>query len=185
MSPSVPRTLASASDDKTIRLWDLRTRRPLAKLSPGGRVFSVDFSRDGRTLASGGDDNTVGLWDVGTEKRLGTLTGHADWVYSVAVSPDVRTLASVSDDKTIRLWDVGTQQQVGKLTGTDSVLSVAFSRDGTLAYGDDTAIPLREDVLWDDTAALRDEVCTLVGTGLSKAEWDQYVDDISYRPGCS
>ncbi|MGH9856171.1 MAG: WD40 repeat domain-containing protein, partial [Blastocatellia bacterium] len=53
------RTLASGSDDQTLRLWDVATRQPLATLKGHeDSVWSVAFSPDGRTLASGSDDQT-------------------------------------------------------------------------------------------------------------------------------
>ena len=133
------RTLASASDDKTIRLWDARTHRQLGQPLTGHTDFvnTVAFSPDGRTLASASFDKTIRLWDVRTHRQLGQpLTGHTDSVDSVAFSPDGRTLASAGSDKTIRLWDVRTHRQLGQpLTGhTDYVNTLAFSPDGrTLA----------------------------------------------------
>ncbi len=74
------RTLASASDDRTVRLWDLSDR---ARPSPLGApltghtswVVSVAFAPDGRTLASTSDDRTVRLWDL---TSLNDLFDHAD-----------------------------------------------------------------------------------------------------------
>ena len=59
------RTLASASDDRTVRLWDVRTHKQLGAPLTGhtDSVESVAFSPDGRTLASASDDKTVRLWD--------------------------------------------------------------------------------------------------------------------------
>jgi WD40 repeat protein/energy-coupling factor transporter ATP-binding protein EcfA2 len=126
-------TLATASDDKTVRLWDVRTHRRLGTLADDAdAVLSVAFSPDGRTLATGGYDATARIWDVGTRRLLGRLRGHTDSVLDVAFSPDAKTLATAGFDETARLWSLRTRRQVGKpLIGhTDAVAHVVFSPDG-------------------------------------------------------
>ena len=141
-------TLASASDDETIRLWDVSTGELFRTLTGHTvRVSSVSFSPDGQTLASGSRDRTIRLWDVSTGETLRTLTGHTREVNSISFSPDGQTLASGSSDETIRLWDVSTGDVVRTLTGhTSWVRSVSFSPDGrTLA----SASPDEAIRLWD------------------------------------
>ena len=60
------KTLASASSDKTVILWDVASRKPLGEPLKGHQsaVLSVAFSPDGKTLASASADRTVILWDV-------------------------------------------------------------------------------------------------------------------------
>ncbi|MBD2439904.1 ribosome assembly protein 4 [Nostoc sp. FACHB-110] len=131
-------TLASGSDDNTIKLWDVSTGKLLKTLSGhNDSVWSVSFSPDGKTLASGSRDKTIKLWDVSTGKLLKTLSGHSNWVNSVSFSPDGQTLASGSSDKTIKLWDVSTGKLLKTLSGHSNwVNSVSFSPDGkTLASG--------------------------------------------------
>jgi WD40 repeat protein len=184
------RTLAAGGRDRIIWLWNVRTNerlRPL--LGHTGAVYSVAFSPDGRTLASAGDNKLIRLWDLRTHKQLATpLSGHTDTVYSVAFSPDGRTLASGGADTTIRLWDVRSHTQLGTpLSGhSDAVYSVAFSPDGrTLASGGaDTTIRLWDRILWRSLPELQTEVCGLVGSGLSTAEWSQYAGGIPYRHTC-
>ena len=133
------RTLASGSEDKTIRLWDVVASEHKQTLTVHkSTVSSVAFSPDGHTLASGSWDDTVRLWDTVTGEQKRILTGHTDSVKSVAFSPDGRTLASGSWDNTVRLWDVVTGEHKQTLTGhTNFVSSVAFSPDGrTLASGE-------------------------------------------------
>ena len=104
-------TLASGSDDRTIRFWDVATGQHKATLEGHtGWVRSVAFSPDGQTLASGSDDRTIRLWDVAAGKLKATLTRHTSYVNSVVFSPDGQTLASGSSDDTIRFWELPSTQ---------------------------------------------------------------------------
>ena len=153
------KVLASGSDDKTIKLWDVGSRREIATLTGhSNEVLSVSFSPDGQVLASGSYE-TIKLWDVGSRREIATLKGHSNWVQSVSFSPDGQVLASGSYDKTIKLWDVGSRREIATLKGhSDVVYSVSFSPDGqVLASGSvDNTIKL-----WD--VGSRREIATLKG----------------------
>jgi WD40 repeat protein len=143
------RTLASGSNDQTIRLWDVARHTQLATLKGHtDTVTSVAFSPDGRTLASGSNDQTIKFWDSVRHVQLATLKGHTDAVTSVAFSPNGRTLASGSNDTNIILWNVAQHTKMTTLPGghTDWVTSVAFSPNGGILVSggyDDVLI------LWD------------------------------------
>ena len=131
-------TLASGSQDGTIRLWNPNNGN-LKRTLAGHRdaVNSVAFSPDGRTLASGSWDGTIRLWNPNNGNLKRTLTGHTDGISFVAFSPDGTTLASASGDQMIRLWNPNNGKHIRTLAGhTNMVDSVAFSPDGrTLASG--------------------------------------------------
>src|SRR5579862_6848414 len=140
------RMLATATNDGTVRLWDIASRRLLDDPLRGhkGAVSSVAFSLDGGTLASAGFDGTVRLWNVVSRRLSGdSLKGQTGIPLSVAFSADGKLLASASSDGTVRLWDVARRKPRGDaLNGhSDKVWSVAFSPDGKLlatASGDHT-----------------------------------------------
>src|SRR5262249_10372763 len=100
------KTLASASYDGTLILWDVPSGKERKSLrGHTGCVGSVAFNPEGKTVASAimgsaiadPDNKTIKLWEVTTGKERATLQGHKGMVYSVAFSPDGKTLASVSD----------------------------------------------------------------------------------------
>ena len=95
--------IASASYDKTVRLWDAHSGDQLNVLrGHEGRVFSVAFSPDGSRIASGSKDKTVRLWDVKSGKQVAILRGHRRLIRQVAFSPDGSRIASASEGKVRR-----------------------------------------------------------------------------------
>ena len=137
--------LASASYDKTIKLWDVATGKIITTISGhNSAVWSVAFSPDGKIFASGSDDKTIKLWNVVTGKNIATFSGHYSPVNSVAFSPDGKILASGSEDKTIKLWNINTNKIIITIANNSPVNSVVFSPDGKIlaAGGDDKTIRL-------------------------------------------
>jgi WD40 repeat protein len=124
--------LASASFDKTVRVWDAQTGQVVLDLQGHTSVvYSVAFSPDGNRLASASFDKTVKVWDAQTGQEVLSLKGHTDPVSSVAFSPDGKRLASGSYDQTVRVWDAHSGQRLLALQGhIFGVTSVCFSPDG-------------------------------------------------------
>ncbi len=125
-------TIVSASDDNTIRIWDVATGKKTKTLSGHiSFVWSVNFSPDGKYIVSGSGDKTIKLWDVATGKELKTLSGHSSTVSSVDFSPDGKYIASASYDRKIKLWDAATGKELKTFSGhNSSVNTVVFSPDG-------------------------------------------------------
>ncbi|WP_019503871.1 AAA-like domain-containing protein [Pleurocapsa sp. PCC 7319] len=126
------KTIASASADKTIRIWDVTTGNILQVLNGHDRsVTSISYSPDGKTIASASADKTIRIWDVTTGNILQVLTGHENSINNVTYSPDGKTITSASTDKTIRIWDVATGQELQTLSGhTRYVNDLSYSPDG-------------------------------------------------------
>ncbi|MFL5626166.1 MAG: WD40 repeat domain-containing protein [Ktedonobacteraceae bacterium] len=138
----------SASQDKTLRLWDVNSGETLRVFQ--GHTESVDtcaFSPDGRVALSTSADSTMRLWDVHNGKTLRVFTGHTEIVNGCAFSPDGRLALSASQDKTLRLWDVHSGETLRVFQGhRSSVEACAFSPDGRLALSASEDNTLR---LWD------------------------------------
>jgi WD40 repeat protein/serine/threonine protein kinase len=165
------RRLASASEDRTVKVWERSNGRVLLTLA-GHKdlVCGVTFSPDGTRLASASHDGSVRVWDAISGQKVFALQGHTDWVMGVAFSPDGHQLASAGHDATVRLWDMTNGREIGRLYGhTRSVSSVAFSPDGTKlasASGDKTV------KIWDlatgrETMALRGHTGEIKGIAFS------------------
>ncbi|NER30929.1 MAG: hypothetical protein F6J89_25735, partial [Symploca sp. SIO1C4] len=98
------KTIASASRDKTLKLWNLEGTLLHTLNGHSASVYSLAFSPDGKTIASASRDKTLKLWNLeGT--LLHTLNGHSASVISVTLSPDGKTIASASTDNTVILWN--------------------------------------------------------------------------------
>ena len=99
------RFFASASFDKSVRLWDGSTGKYVCALrNHVGAVYMVGWSSDSRMLISASKDSTLKVWDVKTRKMKFDLPGHADEVYAVDWSPDGQRVASGSKDKLLKIW---------------------------------------------------------------------------------
>jgi WD40 repeat protein len=133
------KTLASGSDDHSIKLWDVATGQNATTLKEEDPYLwgAVAFSPDGKLLATGGWFNKVKLWDVRTFKGKVLLDEHWQCPETVVVfSPDGKTLASGGVCRgAMKLFDV----QSGKCKATlvtwkgfnpEGVLAMAFTPDG-------------------------------------------------------
>jgi WD40 repeat protein/tetratricopeptide (TPR) repeat protein len=136
--------IASASKDKTIKLWDLKNRQDVKTfVQHTDAVTSVSFSPDGQVIASASKDKTVKLWNLD-----GTLLKdlkHNQSVINVIFSPNGKMLAAASEDNTVKIWThEGSRFQ--NLNHQDSLVSIVFSPDSKMI-----ATASKDDIitLWD------------------------------------
>ncbi|KAG7308539.1 Notchless protein 1 [Plutella xylostella] len=99
------RLIASASFDKSVKLWEAATGKFITTLRGHVQaVYTVAWSADSRLLLSSSADSTLKVWSMKTKKLELDLPGHADEVYAVDWSPDGACVASGGKDKVLKLW---------------------------------------------------------------------------------
>ena len=124
------RRLASGSEDKTTRVWDVASGRCEQVLQGHTNcIRDVAFAPDGRRLATASYDTTGRIWSVADGRCEQVLRGHAKEVHCVAWSPDGKVVATGSYDQSIRLWGPdGTS--IRSFDGLEShILSLTFTAD--------------------------------------------------------
>lgn len=121
--------LASASWDKTVKLWRRNGQLLHTLTGHTGGIWSVNFSPDGTTVASASRDRTVKLWRVSDAQQLATFE-HENSVSCVGFSPDGQILATVELDGMMRLWNLQGQLVQAFPTHGNAVMAIAWSPQG-------------------------------------------------------
>ncbi|CAB9496092.1 Probable histone-binding protein lin-53 [Seminavis robusta] len=106
-----PNMVGSVSDDKTVRLWDIRKTEPvhLVQNAHDNDINCIAFNPEKEfLLATGSADKTVAIWDMRNLKsKLHNLQGHTDQVYKIEWAPHNESiLASCSADRRVGIWDL-------------------------------------------------------------------------------
>jgi tetratricopeptide (TPR) repeat protein len=121
----------SASEDGTLRLWDLAGKKTLRTFTGhDGAVFCAAFTADGKRLFSGGVDRSLRLWDVESGRQQAEWYGHDAAISCLSIAPDGARVLTGSADGGALCWDVPTGRELCFLhvgTGVDFAL---FTPDG-------------------------------------------------------
>lgn len=119
-------TLASSSDDRTIRIWDLGTNE--CKFFLQGHTSAVFGLKQitSTVLASGSRDTTIKLWDTSSGRLIRTLKGHTGFIYwSLDLMDNEKTLVSGSIDQVIIKWNWSNGQMLSRVsTGNSYTVSI-------------------------------------------------------------
>lgn len=136
------RVIVSGAGDRTVRLWDLESRRPLARLTGHTDwVRDVAVARvEGKTVAvSVGHDRTLRMWDLAEREALGEPVRFSQKLYSVAVAAlDDRTVAIVGGAGRLWLYDLAAGERIGRPIAAHSAvifdIAVAETAQGTRVF---------------------------------------------------
>src|SRR5262249_54501187 len=133
------RQLASASGDRTVKVWDVARHRRLYTLSEAtAELYAVSYRPDGKELATGGVDRMLRVWDVSpTSAGLARSTfAHDGAVLRLAYGHDGQSLVSAGEDRAVKIWDAASLTERAHLDRqSDWPLGIALDNGGRLAVG--------------------------------------------------
>ncbi|KAL6888268.1 hypothetical protein ACP4OV_009294 [Aristida adscensionis] len=144
-NPKDTNTFASASLDRTIKIWSLGSPDPNFTLDGHSKgVNCVDYFTGGDRpyLISGSDDQTAKVWDYQTKSCVQTLEGHAHNVSAVCFHPELPIIITGSEDGTVRMWHSTTYRLENTLNyGLERVWALGYmkgSRRVVIGYDEGT-----------------------------------------------
>jgi WD40 repeat protein len=168
-------------DDNDTRLWDVKTRKVVAKWKGHtGVVEALCWSADGERVASGSWDGTARVWDVKRGKNILKIkTGH-DWVNAVTYSPDSSKFATGGgEENAVKIWNATTGELLNTLEHNEWVRSLAWTSDGNkLISGSYGPIRIFDTATWQQIAVL--EGHTHVVTAISLSPNNRLLASASY-----
>lgn len=148
-------TLASASRNGEVVLWDVATEKRRVTLTHDAAITNIAFRPDGNILAvstresspASRDDHhsrkaSIVLWDVATGERVATLASPGGSIERIAFSPNGERIAAVGVDHGVVVWDIQMRGIVYEIPvqadGKNAPHALAYSPDGKrIAIGDD------------------------------------------------
>ena len=132
--------LLSASTDKSIKLWDVKTGLLAKDVGRhGDMVRSALFLPGGDKVLSGADDGLIDIWSVGEGRLENTLVAREyGGVRGLAVSADGTLAVSSHESGTVVVWNLKERRKLHVLNGHQwPANAVAISPDGKLVVSGD------------------------------------------------
>ncbi|TKW19603.1 hypothetical protein SEVIR_4G031200v4 [Setaria viridis] len=144
-NPKDTNTFASASLDRTTKIWSLGSPDPNFTLDGHQKgVNCVDYFTGGDRpyLITGSDDSTAKVWDYQTKSCVQTLEGHTHNISAVCFHPELPIIITGSEDGTVRIWHSTTYRLENTLNyGLERVWAVGYmkgSRRMVIGYDEGT-----------------------------------------------
>uniref|UniRef100_A0A061QYC6 Coatomer subunit beta' n=1 Tax=Tetraselmis sp. GSL018 TaxID=582737 RepID=A0A061QYC6_9CHLO len=144
-NPKDTNTFASASLDRTVKVWSLGQPVPNFTLEGHEKgVNTVDYFSGGDRpyLITGADDKLVKVWDYQTKSCIQTLEGHSHNVSAVCFHPELPIILTGSEDGTVRIWHSTTYRLENTLNyGMERVWAISYVKgSNTIALGYDEGV---------------------------------------------
>lgn len=143
-------TLATGSEDLSIKLWDVqKPNAPQLELPDHvSQVSALSISPDNATVFAGDERGRCYLWNIETAKQLWNVRGHTRKVYAAEFTPDGQRIVTASGDQTVEQLDAATGQSMAGagLRHPEAVTDLCLTQDGqkVLTICDDGRIRLWE-----------------------------------------
>jgi hypothetical protein len=178
------RRVVSASDDGTLKVWELETGREISSLEIGGfeEVTDCAVTPDGRHAVVASNMGTLTVWELETGREVAVLKGHKEPVTGCVVTLDGRHVVSTSEDDTLRIWELETGREVARLKGhTSKVTACVVTPDGqrVVSASMDETLKVWELATGQEVATLRGHRRTVTscavtpdGQHVVSASWD-------------
>ncbi|KAL6073157.1 U3 small nucleolar RNA-associated protein 13 [Balamuthia mandrillaris] len=147
---------ATASQDKTIKIWDATKGDELAVLKGHRRgVWSIEFSPVDRCIASASADRTIKIWSLTDYTCLKTFEGHTNSVLKVSFLKSGMQMVSAGSDGLLKLWTIKTNECVNTFDAhTDKIWALAVHNNESqiVTGGGDSLINI-----WSDSTSEEEE----------------------------
>ncbi|HYG81229.1 MAG TPA: TIR domain-containing protein, partial [Pyrinomonadaceae bacterium] len=125
------KSIVTASNDDTARVWDVETGKELRVISGHeGDVFDASFSPDGKLIFTVSTDHSVCVWDAATGDRLKKLEHEGGIIYHAAFSPDSKLVVTAGSPNVAVVWELETDKSMALRGHTETLSCASFSRDG-------------------------------------------------------
>jgi U3 small nucleolar RNA-associated protein 13 len=178
--------LASASQDKTVKLWDTKDLTLVGTLKGHKRgVWCVEFSPIDRCVVTGSGDRTVRLWSLTDFSCLRSLEGHGASVLAATFLRNGLQVLSAGADGLMKLWTIRTQECEATMDGHEErvwALAVAPGGPGGGREGGRQAVTGGGDSVlnvWEDVTKEEEEVALLKAEAM--VEKEQALQNSVYR----
>lgn len=146
LNPKDTNAFASASLDKTIKIWTIGTNSHFSLNGHEAGVNCVDYCHmaDKPYLVSGGDDCQVKIWDYLTKQCIFTFKNHEEDITSVSFHPELPLIFSCGEDGLVNIWNSATLKLEQSLKyGLERAWSVSCLKESNyvaIGYDDATVV---------------------------------------------